>query len=110
MAGKALSFMPMNQWDVDDCKPSTNILCRAASCLLDYKNLIQDISDGWAYWHYGVKCSYGLQKLLSTPPCAQKQVTKKQVDAAIRKVVLFLTRCRYTKDNPRVHEFLKVWR
>lgn len=99
----------MNESDIDYAKPETNVLCRAASCLRDFKDLINAISDGWAYWSYGTKCSNALQELVQTPRCAQPSVTEAQVTAAIRKIAVFLRRCEQTKNEAEVLRYLEVW-
>ena len=96
----------MNGCDVECCRPQTQVLSRGAEFLRAFMRLIDSISDGWPYWSYGTKCSNDLQQLLQTPPIAQRDVTEAQVKAAQRKVLLFLRRCRQTKDKPEVLEFL----
>lgn len=99
----------MNGCDVENCSPQTQVLSRGAEFLRSFMHLIDSISDGWAYWSYGTKCSSDLQSLVQTPPIVQRGVTEAQVKAAQRKVLLFLRRCRQTKDKPEVVEFLAKW-
>jgi hypothetical protein len=79
--------------------------------LAAFMRLIDSISDGWAYWSYGTKCSDDLQAIVAltgrpisrTGPGA---VTTVSIHQACQKVRIFLRRCKQTKCNPAVIEFL----
>lgn len=100
----------MNSSDVDAaverCR-SVSHLRMGALFLRDFMDLIDDISDGWAYWSYGTHCSNDLQELMRRAPCAQRDTTRAQVHAAMDKVATFLRRCKQTRDLPAVHLFLE---
>lgn len=100
--------MWMNEAEIDYCnnRLETKVLKDAASFLRSFKNLINEISDGWAYWSYGTKCSNDLQTLLQTPPISQNDITRKQVQDAKKKILNFLGRCEQTKNNPIVCDFI----
>jgi len=101
--------MWMNSSDIDNCQPRTTVLAEGAKFLRAFRNLIDEISDGWHSWMYGTKCSDNLQALLQTAWCDQQAVTMAQVRAAELKVLKFLKRCRQTRDKPRVQAFLLTW-
>ena len=71
-----------------------------------FVELINSISDGWAHWSHGTKCSGDLQDLLQAPDTA----TAEKIAAAKKKVLAFLKRCKQTKDNPTVIAFVERWR
>ena len=102
--------MWMNGCEIENCRPDTQVLRDGAAFLRSFMNLIDSISDGWPYWSYGTKCSEDLQELVQTPRCAQAAVTRKQVKAAEDKIITFLSRCKQTKDNPRVQLFISAGR
>ena len=90
-------------------------LQEAARFLQAFRDLIDEISDGWAHWHYGTRCSQDLQALVGQAqwPANRLHDTPELVADArksCRKVLVFLARCRQTRDNPRVQEFLKTWK
>lgn len=77
------------------------VLAPAARYLDAFRELIDDNSDGWAYWSYGTKCANDLCKILydargqfygSTryyvPPTAE------QVKKAVQKIRTFVLRCK----------------
>lgn len=101
----------LNQYDIEELQgrlAGHNPLGNAANFLFHYMELINSISDGWAYWSYGTKCSGDLQTIVGNGklPANQCEVSSKDVDKAIRKVVSFLQRCRQTKENPTVLQFI----
>jgi hypothetical protein len=100
--------MWMNEAEIDYCHQNleTKVLKDGAMFLRSFKNLINQISDGWAYWSYGTKCSDDLQTLIQTPPICQADITQKQVQDAKKKILRFLGRCKQTKDNPIVCDFI----
>jgi hypothetical protein len=98
--------MWMNRYEIEECDPDTQVLRNGAAFLRSFMNLIDSISDGWPYWSYGTKCSTDLQELVQTPRCSQQTVTLWQVKKARDKIITFLSRCKQTKDNPRVQQFI----
>jgi hypothetical protein len=86
-------------------------LAKAARFLKDFKDLIDEISDGWPYWSYGTRCSEALQGIVSNGvwPANAEPPPAAEIDAAVRKVRSFLARCDQTKDKPAVREFLSRW-
>ena len=102
--------MWMNGCEIENCSPDTPVLRDGAAFLRSFKNLIDEISDGWPYWSYGTKCSAALQELVQTPRCAQEDVTRKMVGAAKDKVIAFLSTCKQTKNKPEVQAFLAWWK
>lgn len=99
----------MNGCEIENCRPDTQVLRNGASFLRAFMNLINSISDGWPYWSYGTKCSDDLQELVQTPRCAQTTVTRRQVKAAMAKVITFLSTCKQTKDGHSVQAFIADW-
>ena len=105
----------MNEMDVDDVLGrffnGPNHIRGATQFLCGFKNLINSISDGWAYWSYGTKCSGDLQKIVEKCKWPvnwlQCSVTHAEVRAAEAKVCRFLKWCRQTKSKPEVLEFLR---
>ena len=84
----------------------------AATYLLSFLHLINEISDGWPYWTYGTKCSHDLQTIVhnGTIPCNQYDhacVKPAEVSKACKKIQTFLKRCDQTKNNPTVLQWLQ---
>ena len=111
--------MWMNQHEVEyalnRCQNAPNLpahVLKAARFLNDFCHLINDISDGWAYWSYGTKCSDSLQELVNEAQWPINQYpstasTNTECVKACNKVKNFLKRCKQTKDNPTVQDFLR---
>jgi len=106
--------MWMNEMDIEEAAQVGRKLGgpaqKASAFLMAFCNLINDISDGWAHWSYGTKCSNDLQKLVNPLPYQygdSSHLTTVEVDTACRKVIVFLKRCKQTKDKPEVLDFLK---
>ena len=83
----------------------------AALYLQSFMNLIDSISDGWAYWSYGTRCSADLQDIVhkGTIPCnryADVCATKAEVTKSCKKIQSFLKRCNQTQNNPTVKQWL----
>jgi hypothetical protein len=89
-------------------------LVRAAQCLVEFCELINSISDGWAYWGYGTKCSADLQAIVSEAQWPINQLPGvtdwRKIKPAIKKIVTFLSRCEQTKENEYVIEFVNKWK
>ena len=110
--------MWMNAMDIDDAvsritRPTH--LREAALFLQAFKELINDISDGWPYWSYGTKCSSDLQKIVSDAQWPVNQIgdgcsTPAEVRKACLKVSTFLRRCQQTRDNHEVLRFIETWK
>jgi hypothetical protein len=96
----------MNEGDIEFYEASTNATRDGARFLWAFVGLINSISDGWAHWTHGRKCSTELQELLQAPDTA----TAAKISAAKKKVLIFLVRCKQTKNDPTVAEFIKRWR
>jgi len=96
----------MNEFEIDTCNPNTTVLKNAAMFLRDFKNLINEISDGWAYWKYGTKCSKDLQTIVKTAPIDQKNIDNAAVKKAQNKIIRFLSTCSQTKENQIVKDFI----
>lgn len=106
----------MNSYEIDDAAERlahhvTSGLRGAALYLQAFRDLIDSISDGWAYWSTGTKCSEALQKIVSEGchPINQidgHMVTKAEIDAAKRKIRTFLKRNKQTRELTEVLEFL----
>ena len=103
----------MNQWEIEDacnhCRGHVT-LGPASEYLLAFCELINNISDGWAYWSYGTKCSEDLQKIVNEGKWSASQMPGpklKDVQDACRKIQTFLKRCDQTKNKTEVLEFLK---
>lgn len=106
-------MMRMNAYEVDLAvgqAEGTKVpaLIDAAVFLAAFKELINSISDGWAYWRRGTECSADLEELLykgirriGPPPEVQ------EVAEAKKRVITFLRRCSQTKGKPEVLAFLK---
>ena len=86
------------------------VLVIGATFLKDFCELINSISDGWPYWSYGTKCSNDLQTIIDQ---GQWPINQRghypNVKPAIKKVLTFLKRCKQTKDNVMVIEFVNQW-
>ena len=87
------------------------VLKPAALYLKSFMELINEISDGWAYWSYGTRCSADLQSIvhLGTIPCnryAGTCVTQREVTKACKKIQAFLKRCNQTQNNATVKQWL----
>lgn len=89
----------------DECAPH---LVEAAKFLEGFCDLINSISDGWAYWSYGTRCSDDLQTLVNDAqwPAKRETVTPAAVKAACEKVRRFLRQCSQTQGKPEVVTFL----
>jgi len=107
--------MWMNESEIDDAvrrmATAPLRLARAAEYLQCFKDIINEISDGWAYWSYGTKCSDGLQAIVRegqypANQYAHSAASQADVDKACRKIAAFLRRCRQTKDHPAVLAWL----
>lgn len=80
----------------------------AAIFLQDFKDLINDISDGWHSWSYGTKCAQDLEKIVQEgvhvlrPWGAyrdtQATATEADVKKAAKKIQTFLKRCKQTQS------------
>lgn len=106
--------MWMNQSEIEhvySCRVGTpQYVVTACEFLYAFMNLINDISDGWAYWGYGTRCSNDLQNALAKVPFPYgDRPQADELRAARKKVCTFLRRCRQTKDNELVQEFLRAW-
>ncbi len=87
-------------------------LVKAACFLQGFRDLIDEISDGWAYWSHGTKCSNDLQWIVNAAqwPAHQYQSTaasQADIDKAVRNIVTFLRRCKQTKDLRVVQDWLQ---
>ena len=108
--------MWMNEIEIEQAvrrisKPS--LLVKGAKCLQEFCHLINSISDGWAYWSYGTKCSNDLQEIVAKGQWPINQLgfeDYSNVKPAMRKIVRFLKRCDQTKDNPTVIAFIERWK
>ena len=89
----------------DQCAPH---LVEAVQFLSNFRGLINEISDGWAYWSYGTTCSGDLQDLVNLAyfPARRVEVSEGAVQVACEKVRRFLRKCDQTKNNPKVQAFL----
>ena len=100
----------MNEMEVDAAVTQIREperLRNAAIYLRSFKDLINQISDGWAYWCYGTKCSKPLQDIVGQARWPiNSAATQKDIDAAKRKIRTFLRRCSQTRDNPVVRAWL----
>ena len=107
----------MNQADCESAPQQMGdnpTLLHAANFLAAFCQLINEISDGWTYWSYGRKCSEPLQKIVCEGKRTANQyqdacASRKEVDQAIKKIMIFLKRCKQTKVNPAVLAFLEKW-
>lgn len=102
--------MTMNEYDIDEARQllaTDPVMGPAAKYLYDYKELINENSDGWPYWLAGRKCSDDLASLVDG---AMKQArygregnyvapTQAQVDKAIRKIDRFVSGCQSLRDR-----------
>lgn len=91
----------INEYEIDDAagllrnEPVTG---PAAKFLYDYKEAINESSDGWPYWRYGTKCADDLSAivydaLMKAQYGVQKpEPTQADVDKAIRKIKHFANR------------------
>lgn len=105
--------MWMNSMDIDEAayRCSDNpVYADAARFLQSFRDLIASISDGWAYWSYGTKCSNDLQTIVEDGkwPARRKPnaVVKPEIANAKKKILGFLSRCQQTKGRPEVQAFL----
>lgn len=96
----------LNEHEIDALRVTHPPLISGATFLRAFKDLINAISDGWAYWSYGTKCSADLGALLSLRGQAAEATTVAEVKKAKARVTGFLRRCPQTKHNPQVIEFL----
>jgi hypothetical protein len=79
---------------------------RAAVFLADYTRLVDEISDGWAYWRYGTRCADRLGAIVSG--CVRGGgADDEAVEDACNRIIRFLRRCRQTKDNPDVQAWVR---
>ena len=102
--------MWMNEYEISNAtRLITNppIMVKAARFLNEFCELINSISDGWAYWSYGTKCSYDLQEIVYDK---QYVARCESVKPAMKKVLSFLTRCKQTKDTAIVIDFVQRWK
>ena len=107
--------MFLNEMDIEDakrrCESDNNLPIQAkmaARFLSDFCDLINSISDGWCYWHYGTKCSKDLQDLVDQIQHSRSlHPTPQHCYKACAKVENFLKRCKQTKNNPDVQLFLQ---
>lgn len=99
----------LNSCDIDELRVTHPPLVDGVAFLRGFKDLINEISDGWSYWSYGTKCSDDLQELVARRGVAAEAVTWDEVKKAKAKVVRFLRRCKQTKDRTGVLEFLSTW-
>ena len=83
------------------------IMIKAARFLNEFCELINSISDGWAYWSYGTKCSNDLQEIVHD---GQYVARCESVKPAIKKVLSFLSRYKQTKDKEMVIDFVQRWK
>ncbi len=83
-------------------------LREAAVFLRDFRDLVDSISDGWAYWSHGRACSEDLQRIVAAAgfPNGDRWPAKAVADAK-RKIVVFLKTCKQTKDNKEVVEWIR---
>lgn len=107
--------MIMNSCEIDCAVQrlqGVDIYHDAALFLARFRDLIDSISDGWAYWGYGTKCSEPLQQIISDgqwPARRQpREATIRAVAEYTAKIKTFLRRCKQTRDRPEVIEFLKI--
>ena len=64
----------MNTYDIDEAVKLLRddpLLGPAARYLAEFRDLINENSDGWAYWSYGTKCADELCKLISAAVTAK---------------------------------------
>ena len=94
----------MNGYEVEEAVvqfQNNPVLAPAARYLNDFRELIDNNSDGWAYWSYGTKCANDLCNILAAarlqyyrnsrdyvPPTAE------QVKKAVQKIRTFVLRCK----------------
>ena len=94
----------MNGYEVEEAVvqfQDNPVLAPAARYLSDFRELINDNSDGWTNWSYGTRCANDLCDILSAarlnifqnsrdyvPP------TTEQVKKAVQKIRTFVLRCR----------------
>ncbi len=81
----------------------------AARYLKSFKDLLDDISDGWPYWNYGRECSEYLQEVVRSSqfPAVDLLITPQRVTAAQTKIRSFLQRCKQTRERPEVQQWLR---
>ena len=99
--------MWMNRMDIEEAKDifkNDPVLGPATLFLYDYQELIDDNSDGWSSWMHGTKCANDLMELIDksltarrrcgmwSDPDAIQKPTRKEVEAACKKVTNFVLR------------------
>jgi hypothetical protein len=116
--------MWMNEADIEYAaqKLKAEEFLPAVRVLNAFCELINRISDGWAYWSYGTKCSDDLQNIVHWAAIERrrelgmadrdkkKAYTAEDAAKAMKKIGRFLRRCKQTKDNPEVQAWLRVWK
>jgi hypothetical protein len=94
--------MWMNRWEIEEMVRKYKhdpVLGPATKYLDDYRELIDNVSDGWPYWSYGTKCAHTLMELIHKADEQQyhhlrdpdyKAPTYKDVQKACKKIETFV--------------------
>jgi hypothetical protein len=98
----------LNESEIDEAMQmfaEDPLLGPAVRYLDEYRQLVDDNSDGWCYWGYGTKCADDLCNLIETarnskvrafvwsdPP--SKPPTEAEIEKACRKIRTFMLRCK----------------
>ncbi len=85
----------MNEWEIDQSvvrHAKHPVLSKATKLLYDLKNLVNQHSDGWAYWRAPVKAAAKLMALIETPELA----TEADLKRAMTPIKSFCTRHKLT--------------
>ena len=81
----------MNTWEIDDCRDryaKHPVLGPATRFLADFRDLIDQNSDGWCYWRPPVQAADKLMTLIEHPETATAAALKK----ALTPIKSFCTR------------------
>jgi hypothetical protein len=97
----------LNRWEIDD-KANRHrnhpVLGPATQYLVEFRDMVDENSDGWAHWSAAPTAAARLMKIAETPPIAADDVTLADVRKALTPIKSLCTKHKLKAPALRVFQ------